>query len=229
LTLAAAEHYEQAVQALADAARLRPLDAQVALELSLALKAVGTDGASPSVAAAAPSDPTGSQGTPAARLRLARTFANEPELLDTFLSLPRTSRDDDLFRILADAVASAISKHPTYADLHHHLARISARLGRLRAAIDSDDRALAINPNYVRAMIHRADLYVALNQGDRAVVELERAVDAGANYADVHFKLGELHDHAGRIDRAREAYRQALRLNQKYGAARNALKRLSAA
>ena len=95
-------------------------------------------------------------------------------------------------------------------------------------ALRAGERAIRINPKFVRALIELARLYRAINRCDEATSRLEQAIASGAEYADVYCLLGELYHDRGETGRAREAYRRALLLNERYEAAQQALAKLSA-
>ncbi|NUQ47789.1 MAG: tetratricopeptide repeat protein [Phycisphaerae bacterium] len=161
--------------------------------------------------------------------RLGALLAEEPELVDAFLTLPQTERDAELFAALESAVRAALSHHPEYADLRHYAACVQSRLGRLERAVEFERAALAINPGYVAARVQLGRTLAGLNRLEEAIVEFEQAVAQGGDYADVYFELGELHRQAGHTSEARQAYERALRLNQSFDRAQRALQSMAAA
>lgn len=225
---------EDAARMLTRAARLRPDEPACAMELALVLKTTSTGAATQFIAAAARGVASGA-GTiseeailPGAG-RLGALLAEEPELVDAFLTLPQTERDAELFAALESAVRAALSHHPEYADLRHYAACVQSRLGRLERAVEFERAALAINPGYVAARVQLGRTLAGLNRLEEAIVEFEQAVAQGGDYADVYFELGELHRQAGHTSEARQAYERALRLNQSFDRAQRALQSMAAA
>jgi tetratricopeptide (TPR) repeat protein len=100
------------------------------------------------------------------------------------------------------------------------------RLGRREDAITQNEQAVRIDPKFTRALIELGQLYHATDRNEDATSRLEQAVAAGADYADVHFLLGNLYRDCGQLNRARNAYRRALTINERYEAAQEALKAL---
>ncbi|MEE8384398.1 MAG: tetratricopeptide repeat protein, partial [Dehalococcoidia bacterium] len=227
LALAAAGRARQAVEHLAIAQKLRPHDAYAALLLSLAVKAdqaaETTDGplaVDPAPAEMAPADE-------AAIETLGDLLTKDPDFVEAFLSLPESEVDAEIFAMLAAVLGQALEKHPDYADLHHHCARVYGRLGRIESAITEESRAVEINPRYVQALIQLGRLYVQADRSGAAIQRLQAAIESGGDYPDVHFMLGELHRGEGRAPQACRAYRRALALNSDYTSARRALEALA--
>lgn len=225
---------QEAVRMLTRAVRLRPDEPAWALELVLALKTTSTTMAVPSGAAPNADDANRAgaglqEAIEPGAGRLGAVLAEEPELVDAFLSLPQTGRDNEVFAALDGAVRAALTRRPDYADLRHYAACVQSRLGRLERAVELEKAALAINPSYVAARIQLGRTLAELNRRNDAIVELEQAVAQGGDYADVHFELGELHRQAGHTSEARYAYERALRLNGSFDRAQRALQAMAAA
>ena len=159
---------------------------------------------------------------------LGELIVSQPDFVEAFLRLPESPMDTDVFAMLAKTLERALERQPDYADLHHHCARVYARLGRTEEAIGAAQSALRINPRYVQALIQLGDLYARTDRRDEAVDRLRDAIAAGGDYPDVHYMLGRLHLDLGDRDAARSEYRRALELNAHYGAAREALAELAA-
>lgn len=228
LAHAAAGRMPEAVDALLAAQRLVPRDTTIALELGMALRATNLKPADLLSRANVASNENSSRQIDAAAY-LGRAFADDPELVETFLELPPAQQDEELFRILVASVRVALQQHPQYADLHYYAARLAERMGRLEDAAAEGERALALNPGYVRALAHLGQLYARLKRDDEAITLLEHAIEFGGDHPDVHFALGQLHGRAGRRHRAAAEFRRALDLNGNYTAAREALDAIAAA
>jgi predicted Zn-dependent protease len=101
------------------------------------------------------------------------------------------------------------------------------RLGHRGEAIELTERAVALKPESVKALIHLAKLYQQTDRLDDATTRLEESIRLGAEYADTYYLLGNLYRDTGRPERARWAYGNALRINDGYEAARQALESLT--
>ena len=102
------------------------------------------------------------------------------------------------------------------------------RLGRADEAIEATERAVGIDPRYVQALVQLAKLYQRTDRCADAATRLEQTVLLGAEYADTYYLLGNLYRDTGQLERARWAYEHALRINNRYEAARRALESLAA-
>lgn len=215
---------EEAVAHLERAHQADPSHARIAWQLSLvaADSVVRGAGRSPALVSsgAVPAEE-------AAIVRLSEAITAEPDFVEAFLSLPSTEVDRDIFSVLASAIEQALEHHPEFADLHYHCGEVCRRLGRQAEAIAHVEKAVSLNPRYVSALIRLARLYGETDRWREGMKRLEQAIDAGGDYPDVHFMMGRLAQRDGQADRARQAYRRALDLNDGYEAARDALHALA--
>jgi len=122
----------------------------------------------------------------------------------------------------------ALDKHGDFADLRYYCSCVYRRLGRIADAIEQSQRALEINPRFVKALVLLAQLYAQTDRHEQAIDRLQSAIAWGANYADLHYALGKLCQEKGYLAKARSHYRRALRINDTYCAAREALAGLAA-
>ncbi len=213
-----------ALRHLTRAQRLRPSDARINLLLSLAAQAAEQMGLADPVQAALPDGPAGEAE---AVEQLSRVIEAEPDFVDAFLSLPPDDLDDEVFGLLAETLSHALRRQPEHADLYCHCGRVLERLGRRGEAIAITEQAVRVDPGCVRALIQLGTLYGQTNRLDDAAGRLEEAIARGAAYPDVYLLLGDQYRRSGRTDRARWAYRQALRLNDQFAAAQEALASLA--
>ncbi len=215
--------YERAWHYLKKAHEHDPLNARIALQLHLLSRSMaGTSGVSEITWPV--SRPAAARRTDERSLdRLAEALVAEPDFVESFLSLPSTEMDEEVFSLLAATLEKALSRYPEYADLHYHCGEVYRRLGRGVEALMHTQQAVDLNPRYVNALILLARLYGQADQYAAGMSRLEQAIAAGADYPDVHYLMGQLCQKAGQTDRAREAYRRALVLKKDYPAARAAL------
>lgn len=160
--------------------------------------------------------------------RLSHLIETDPEFVDALLMLSESDVDENVFAVLLATLQRALERQPEQAELHHHVGRVLACLGKPEAAIEANERAVAIDPSFTRALVALGHLYQLQDQNDLAVTRLEQAIRAGADYADVHYLLGSLYRQQGRVGHAGRAYRRALQLNDHYTVAKEALDALHA-
>ncbi len=160
--------------------------------------------------------------------QLAELIVRETEFVTAFLDLPPSEIDDHIFAELLKIIMRALERHPEYADLHYHCSCVFHRLNQADQAIRESRQALEINPRYLGALVHLGKLYIETNQDDEALERLNAAVINGGNFADVHYLLGNLYRKQGSFDNARMHYHRALKINNTFQAARNALAEMAA-
>jgi len=220
LAYAALGRIDDAATCLATAQRLAPHDAHAAWLLALAMRAAQEAGRS---IRAEPIEARSAAGDAATRASMAEAIIAEPEFIEAFLSLPKSSLDREIFAELILIVQWALERQPDYADLHYHCGRVFERLGRNDDAIREARLAVELNPRYIQALIQLGRLYAQTDRRLAAIARLEEAIARGADYPDVHYLLGRLYRDAGNPAEARERFRRALELNQNYRPAREAL------
>ncbi len=223
LTCSAVGDLPAAVRAFQRAFDLQPDNVLLAHELALAAKAAGSTGYN--VVVHMP-DPRLREAASEMR-HMAGYVVAEPDFVDSFLALPVSEVDTELFTTLGNIVSMALADHPDYADLRLLSSRIHHRLGQTDEATAQARKALEINPRYAQALVHLGRLLAGEGRAKEAVEHLVRATQCGADWADVHYLIGELmadHAPAG----AGEHYRRALELDPQYHQAREAASRLAA-
>ncbi len=82
----------------------------------------------------------------------------------------------------AAALEKAIILQPRYADVHMHLGRIYADLGRAAEARESFGRALAINPGYLKARFLLAKSFSDAGESERAIEELGKSLSSAPSF-----------------------------------------------
>jgi tetratricopeptide (TPR) repeat protein len=224
MALAASEDHSEAVEHLAIAMKLRPNDAYLGMLLAMAMDAAKTTcvklRVDPATDMLAPIDECSMDA-------LSELIVSEPDFVEAFLALPQTGLDDDIFSLMAGVLERALMTNPEFADLHYHCARVYQRLGRTGEAIDEARRAVEINPRYVQALIQLGRLYSSQDDTLEARDRLGQAILFGGDYPDVHYLIGELYRRDGDHRSAADSYRRALKLNDQYGLAREALASVS--
>lgn len=226
LTLAAVGDHSEAIEHLAVAQKLRPHDAYLGWLLTLAV-----DAARSTCVKLAINPATGRLDAVDDRSLevLGELIAQEPDFVESFLRLPASEVDAEVFAMLAAIFERALEHRPEFADLHYHCSRVYQRLGRSSEAMRNAGEALRINPRYVQALIQLGRLHAEADEGEQALERLAQAVEYGGDYPDVHCLIGELCHRKGDIDGARDAFRKALHLNTDYDRARQALEAVAGA
>jgi tetratricopeptide (TPR) repeat protein len=213
-----------ALRSFQRAYELRPSDMVLAHRLALAAKAADQQGHRVVIRLPEPTAaPSRSQMG-----QLARYLTLEGDFVDTFLVLPPSEIDTELFGVLEAALQTALAEHSDYADLHLRTSAVQTRLGRLEEAIHHARSAVAINGRYVRARLHLAKLCTEAGLQDEALEHLEQAMACGADWADVHCAAAELMIPRGRTQEAQQHLARALQLNPQYSRAAEAMSRLAA-
>ncbi len=226
LALAAVGDHSEAIEHLAVAQKLRPHDAHLGWLLTLAV-----DAARSTCVKLAIDPATGRLDAVDDRSLevLGELITQEPDFVESFLRLPASDVDAEVFAMLAAIFERALEDRPEFADLHYHCSRVYQRLGRSGDAMHKADEALRINPQYVQALIQLGRLHAEADDGEQALERLAQAVEYGGDYPDVHCLIGELCRRKGDIDGARDAFRKALHLNTDYDRARQALEAVGVA
>lgn len=106
-----------------------------------------------------------------------------------------------------------------------NLGLCNLQLGRAAEAESLFTEMTRLWPKDWRARSGRAQALLDQGQPGLALQDLERALELAPQEADVHYLLGLVHRDLGRLDLARTAWTEALRLNAAHGPAREALAR----
>jgi superkiller protein 3 len=216
----------EAKRHLERAQRRRPHDARIGLLLAQAARSLADQGFTFTFQADMPGEHlTEDDGTIE---QLSRIVEAEPELIDAILGLPSQKVDTDVYALLAETLNRALERRPQASALYRAQGQVLERLGRPNEAIAATERAVDLDPRSVRALIQLAKLYQQTDQDEDAVTRLEEVLRLGAQYADVYYLLGNLYRRQGQTERARWAYVSALKVNDRYEAARTALQTLAA-
>jgi len=112
LTAAAMGDAPAAVRSFQRAFALRPNDLMGAYQLALAARVAGRAGCRVVVRLPEPTAAPAPTGT----RQLARYVAGEPDFVESFLALPASGIDSELFGLLAGVLEAALAEHPDYAD-----------------------------------------------------------------------------------------------------------------
>lgn len=104
------------------------------------------------------------------------------------------------------------------------IAELRASQGSFDQALTSVDKALVLEPGLQRAQLTRVDVLLAAKRADEAAKDLERYIAAspGTSSGVLLFKLGNLHEAAGKDGEAFASYRRATEADpQMHGAWNN--------
>lgn len=117
--------------------------------------------------------------------------------------------------------------HPT-AEAHTFLGWTYHFQGKVDEAIAECKRAIEVDPDFGNPYNDIGAYLISLGRLDEAIPWLERAIDAPRydprHYP--HFNLGRVYYAKGMINRARECFQEALRLEPRYTLARQAIENL---
>ncbi|MBN1347411.1 MAG: tetratricopeptide repeat protein [Phycisphaerae bacterium] len=130
-------------------------------------------------------------------------------LAECYLSLGRARDAAEMFRKQAD-----LSQRKTEPLIGLGLAHV--QMGRLDEAEGYLRAALAESPEHQSALFGLGVIAAQRGRREEAMTLLRRSVETGrgSQTAVAHYNIGVLHEKAGQIDEAREAYRRALSLDR---------------
>ncbi|HVB58843.1 MAG TPA: tetratricopeptide repeat protein [Candidatus Acidoferrales bacterium] len=114
------------------------------------------------------------------------------------------------------------------AEAHTYLGWTYHLQGRVRDAIDECKRAIEIDPNFGNPYNDIGAYLISLGRHDEAIPWLEHAIQA-SRYEPRHypyFNLGRIYYAKGMINRARQYFQEALRIDPGYAAARQAVENI---
>ncbi|MGH9770781.1 MAG: tetratricopeptide repeat protein [Candidatus Acidiferrales bacterium] len=114
------------------------------------------------------------------------------------------------------------------AEAHTYLGWTYHFQGRVRDAIDECKRAIEIDPNFGNPYNDIGAYLISLGRHDEAIPWLEHAIQA-SRYEPRHFpyfNLGRIYYAKGMINRARQYFQEALRIDPGYAAARQAVENI---
>ena len=127
------------------------------------------------------------------------------------------------------AFNKAVDENPKDYQSHYALGLTYEKLARPKGAIASFEAALKIKPEYLPAREALGLLYFQQKKFQEAEAHLKVARILESQMAEVYYCLGEIEQREKACKTAIIAYKQALKLNPDYVAARNGLKAAEAA
>jgi len=145
---------------------------------------------------------------------------------ELFQQAYRAQMTGDLERA-AELYKASLEILPT-AEAHTFLGWTYHFQGKIQDAIAECKRAIEVDPDFGNPYNDIGAYLIALGRLDEAVPWLERAIDAPRydprHFA--HFNLGRVYLAKGMFGRARECFREALRIEPNYTLARQAIENL---
>jgi Tfp pilus assembly protein PilF len=117
--------------------------------------------------------------------------------------------------------------HPT-AEAHTFLGWTYNFQGKVQDAIEECQRAIAVDPDFGNPYNDIGAYLISLNRYDEAISWLERATRA-PRYDPRHypyFNLGRVYLAKGMINRAKECFQEALRIEPRYREAQHAIENI---
>ncbi len=122
---------------------------------------------------------------------------------------------------------NSLEIHPT-AEAHTFLGWTYHYQGKIEDAIAECKRAIEVDPDFGNPYNDIGSYLIALGRHDEAIPWLERAI-AAPRYDPRHypyFNLGRAYYAKGMINRAREYFQEALRIEPRYALARQAVENI---
>ncbi|MGH9163522.1 MAG: tetratricopeptide repeat protein, partial [Vicinamibacteraceae bacterium] len=145
-----------------------------------------------------------------ARAELQQAVALDPTLVWARFHLARLYLDVGAAEKAHEQLETAINRHEDLPHLQSLLGEAERQLGHPRRSVERQERALAIDKTFAPAKYYLGLAYLDLEDEAAALPWLEAAAAAGLPIAEVYLTLGEVHEEAGRLDRARALYDRAV-------------------
>jgi len=149
-----------------------------------------------------------------------RVLSAQPDHADAAFNLGVALRALGKIEEAIAAYAQALRIKPDYPEAHFNLGNALMAAGKTSDAIIAYAHALRVSPNHARAT---ANLGLAYSQLGVALIEQRNYEAAAAAFAEalalrpdaaeVHYNLGNVRKHQGRLDDAVASYRQAVAIN----------------
>ncbi len=111
-------------------------------------------------------------------LNLKTLFERDPALISSLMEDPERHPSTPCATTLMVAAREALDARPNSAELHYHVARAAARLGRPQEAASLLERALELNPCHSGASVLLNDVCMLLKEPHRAVAWVQRLLRA---------------------------------------------------
>lgn len=108
------------------------------------------------------------------------------------------------------------------------IGQVAWRSGKLDDASKDFIRAVELAPDRAEGYLDLAGVYTDLGNSVEAIATLKTGVSKAPGEPDLAYELGRLLEKAGETDEARDYYKMALRWDDQYAPARQALERLGA-
>jgi tetratricopeptide (TPR) repeat protein len=194
---------KDALQALQNAARLLPDDAEAHSNLGATLLGLGH------------------LHEAAASCR--RAIAIEPQFAMAYNNLGNTLRRLGQGDEALAMYHRALQIEPQFTEAHNNLGNALRSLGREDEAVASYRRALTLKPHFAEAHNNLANALRSLGRVDEAVTSYRHALDLQPQSAQAHSNLGNALLDLGQIEAAAQSYRRALALQPDYADAHNNL------
>jgi len=131
------------------------------------------------------------------------------------------------FERAVELYKNSLEIHPT-AEAHTFLGWTYHFQGKVQEAIDECKRAIEVDPDFGNPYNDIGAYLISLKRYDEAIPWLERATRA-PRYDPRHypyFNLGRIYFAKGMINRARECFQEALRIEPRYTEARQAIENI---
>ncbi len=145
----------------------------------------------------------------------------ESSLMKEYLYMIGLDREDEVLERMAERVKQA-SDTPSYACIRGYA---YLKKGMVKEAIESFQTATRLDSQYIVGYVHLAGAYEALRRYDEAVEQYEKAIQKtkGLELADnpaLHYRLGVVLLRKGAKERGEKELRLAIKLDDRYVAAR---------
>jgi len=144
---------------------------------------------------------------------------------NTWIALGRAYYRSGETDLAINAHASALRLHPNSLNAHNNLGIAYRRAGRIDEAIRSLEQAILLYPNFVQARNNLGNALRDKGEYDASIRVLEEAAKRGGRIAQVYVNLARSYQAKGDENKARMHYMNALKIDPKNAAARDALRK----
>jgi Tfp pilus assembly protein PilF len=149
------------------------------------------------------------------------------QLASEFFQRALSAQMDGKFERAVELYKKSLELHPT-AEAHTFLGWTYHFQGKIQEAIEECERAIKVDPDFGNPYKDIGAYLISLGRYDEAIGWLERATKA-TRYDPRHypyFNLGRVYLAKGMINRARDYFQQALRIEPRYREARQAIENI---
>lgn len=147
-----------------------------------------------------------------ARAELLQAVTLDPRLVWARFHLARLYLDFGEAAKAHEQLLAAVEQRPDVPHLQSLLGEAERQLSEPRKSIERQERALRIDPAFAPARYYLGLALLDVKEDEAALAALEAAASSKLPIPELYLTLGSVHDGAGRLDRARRLFEQAVEI-----------------